>query len=61
MSTVRVHGLFAEIALAARCDAGDQHLIAGPKVGNAGSDTLDDTNAFVSENAAVGDRRQVSL
>ena len=58
---VRVHRPPAEVAFAARGHAGDQDLVAGANAGDTGSDTLDDADTLVSENAPVCDCRYVTF
>ena len=58
---VRIHALAAQITLPARADARDEHPIAFAKRRHERTDGLDDADAFVAENPARGDRRDVAL
>jgi hypothetical protein len=58
---VRIHAAAAVLALAARRDARDEHVVAGVERGHAGADGLDDAHALVPEDAARRAARHIAL
>ena len=61
VSAMGVHAFSAEVALQAGRDALDDDLVVNVKLRDAGSDSLDYTDALVPKNASIGYRREISL